>query len=323
VTNETGRNSQLFSTATGHRELDLCLRHHLIRCFQAFKVLSTLFGPLEYKEQDMLGRLDQETMNLEDLFQLSRTLPALPNLSIVLTDLNADAELQEIWLSASYPLNAMLIVPVDALKREIRANFSRIIAPQYPDLINSVIDGVMNQLTDNGNWQPEFITVYQFVSAFRGKHLPSYIESMAHEAWITAGLSSRHGGRVQEVMERLNGVPVVPPLQSVRHIGLVLVCPDRLLQSAVERYLNCAKMQLRDDLVACYICLLEHDDTNSRRGAVRALGLLNSSASVQQLAFVAGNDPVQSVREEARKALIQMGRHSELEAEETFESTKI
>jgi hypothetical protein len=109
-------------------------------------------------------------------------------------------------------------------------------------------------------------------------------------------------------------------------------------------------MQLRDDLVATYIGLLEHDDANSRRGACRALGVLNvrkkrwchlqkphdkilrdqkhfrslqyfqSSASVKQLAFVASNDAVGAVRDEATRALIRMGRESELDH---YESTKI
>jgi hypothetical protein len=43
------------------------------------------------------------------------------------------------------------------------------------------MDGLMSMMTDGKLWCPEWITVYQFVGAFRGKNLPPYIESLAHE----------------------------------------------------------------------------------------------------------------------------------------------
>lgn len=52
-------------------------------------------------------------------------------------------------------------------------------------------------------------------------------------ALITSSLSSRQVNLVNEVMGRLSQVPVVPPLESLRHISLVLVCPDRHLQKII------------------------------------------------------------------------------------------
>lgn len=48
-------------------------------------------------------------------------------------------------------------------------------------------------------------------------------------------LSSRQINLVKEVMDRLSQVPVVPPLESLRYISLVLVCPDRNLQSIIGK----------------------------------------------------------------------------------------
>ncbi|VDK26179.1 unnamed protein product [Anisakis simplex] len=78
---------------------------------------------------------------------------------------------------------------------------------------------------------------------------------------------------------------------------------------------------LRKDLITCYIYLLEHENDHSRKGACRALGVLNSGRSLDALAFVAANDPVLSVREEAIQALHKMGH--DIDDLANFETTKI
>uniref|UniRef100_A0A0M3HW66 PL48 domain-containing protein n=1 Tax=Ascaris lumbricoides TaxID=6252 RepID=A0A0M3HW66_ASCLU len=311
------------STATGHRELDLCLRHHLVRCCNAVKVLSTLYGPLEYRQHEMLSRLEHEAINVDDLLRLTTSLPSLPNISNVLADLGADSEVQEVWLSAVFPLNVSMIVPMETIRRQIRSHFGRIVERRYPDLVNNVIDTIMSLLNDKAEWEPELISVFQFVALFRGKHINPFVENLAHEAWITSSLSSRQVISVREVMDRLSQVPVVPPLESLRHVSLVLVCPDRQLQNIIERYLIAARGQLRDDLITCYVCLLEHESDHSRKGACRALGVLNASSarSLRALAFIATNDPVASVREEACDTLKTMGH--DVEELANFETTKI
>lgn len=109
-------------------------------------------------------------------------------------------------------------------------------------------------------------------------------------------------------MERLRNVPVVPPLESLRHIGLVLIkdlpeinesvgkefrtilkklqkinfyeilCSSKFSTTLtlifLEKYLRSACKELKSDLTACYVCLLEHKDEQSRRGACRALAVL-------------------------------------------------
>uniref|UniRef100_A0A914ZJ68 FAM65 N-terminal domain-containing protein n=2 Tax=Parascaris univalens TaxID=6257 RepID=A0A914ZJ68_PARUN len=309
------------STATGHRELDLCLKHHLVRCCNAVKVLSTLYGPLEYRQHEMLSRLEHEAVNVDDLLRLTTCLPSLPNISSVLADLGADSEVQEVWLSAVFPLNVSMIVPMETIRRQIRSHFGRIVERRYPDLVNNVIDTIMSLLNDKAEWEPELISVFQFVTLFRGKHIIPFVENLAHEAWITSSLSSRQVTSVKEVMDRLSQVPVVPPLESLRHVSLVLVCPDRQLQNIIERYLIVARGQLRDDLITCYVCLLEHENDHSRKGACRALGVLNSARSLRALAFLATNDPIASVREEACDTLRRMGH--DVEELANFETTKI
>uniref|UniRef100_A0A0N5ADP2 PL48 domain-containing protein n=1 Tax=Syphacia muris TaxID=451379 RepID=A0A0N5ADP2_9BILA len=295
------------SAATGHRELDLCLKHHFKRCLNTLQTLIALRGPLEYKEHEMILRAEQEAVALDDLIKLARTLPSLPSITNVLADVGANSEVQEVWLSAVYPLNATLIVPMEVIRQQIRSYFGHIVESRYPNLVNNVVDTIMSLLTDKGEWEPEFVSVFQFTTLFHEKHATAFVENLAHEAWIITNLSTRQTALVHEVMERLSQVPVVPPLESLRHIGLVLLCPDRELATLCESYITRAREQLRDDLITCYICLLEHENDQSRKGACKALKLLNSARSVRPLVFIAEKDDSAAVRNEAAQALRSLG----------------
>lgn len=55
----------------------------------------------------------------------------------VLADLGADSEVQEVWLSAVFPLNVSMIVPMETIRRQIRSHFGRIVERRYPDLVNN------------------------------------------------------------------------------------------------------------------------------------------------------------------------------------------
>uniref|UniRef100_A0A1I7VFY6 PL48 domain-containing protein n=2 Tax=Loa loa TaxID=7209 RepID=A0A1I7VFY6_LOALO len=303
------------------RELHFCLRHHLKRCLSTLTTLANVYGPLEYRENEMLGRLEEETSTLNGLIKLASRKHLSVFRKNVLYELTNDSEVQEVWLSAVFQLNATLIVPMESLRLQIRSHFGSMVEIRYPDLVNNVIDTVMSLLTDKNTWEPEYISVFQFVNLFRGKHVTSFVENLAHEALIMSHLSSRQINLVKGVMNRLSQVPVVPPLESLRYISLVLVCPDRNLQSIIETYLLSASGQLRDDLITCYICLLEHENEQSRKGACRALGTLGSSKAVQALTFLYGNDPAQAVREEAYRAVNKMAR--DLGDLTSIETTKI
>ncbi|VDN19703.1 unnamed protein product [Gongylonema pulchrum] len=181
-----------------------------------FWTLVVLYGPMEFCRNEMLGRLVQETATLNELIKLASSKMQSFDISTVLSQLSAALEVREVWLSAAFSSNALLMVPMESLRLQIR-----------------MIESIMSLLTDKGVWEPEFISLYQFVSLFHGKHATSFVENLAHEALITSSLSSRHITLVKEVMDRLSQVPVVPPLESLRHISLVLLCPDRHLQKIV------------------------------------------------------------------------------------------
>ncbi|VDN01239.1 unnamed protein product [Thelazia callipaeda] len=303
-------------------ELHLCLRHHLKRCLLILKTLASICGPLEYRENQMLGRLEQETSTLSELLKLAAKSPSLSLVrKNVIQDFVRDVKVQEVWIATVSHLNTTLIVPIESLRQQIRSYFGSIVESRYPDLVSSVVDTVMSLLTDKNKWEPEHITIFQFVGLFRGKHVISFVENLAHEALITSELSTRQVSRVKVVMDRLSQVPVVPPLESLRHISLVLVCPDRHLQSIIEGYLTSARGQMHVDLVMCYICLLEHENEQSRKGACRALGILRSVEALKYLAYLWAADHSKAVREEAYAAAEKMG--CDLEDRSNFEITKI
>lgn len=57
-------------------------------------------------------------------------------------------------------------------------------------------------------------------------------------AWIITKLSSERPNTIREVMERLSNVPIVPPLESLRHMGLVLANENQNLVPFVGTILN-------------------------------------------------------------------------------------
>ena len=119
-----------------------------------------------------------------------------------------------------------------------------------------MLDSLLFHLTEfGGRWASEHVSIFQFVGLFRGKRAISFIENLSHEgklsivhhtlfknlevyyfilsfqfwnkyiipAWINSKLSSGQQNSIADVMERLRNVPVVPPMESLRQIGVTLV----------------------------------------------------------------------------------------------------
>jgi len=79
----------------------------------------------------------------------------------------------------------------------------------------------MTLLCNVGGWDSSHVSIFQFIQLFAGKHLPAFIENLSHEAWINTNLVSGELAAIREVMTRLRQVPVVPPLESLRHLSAV------------------------------------------------------------------------------------------------------
>jgi hypothetical protein len=56
---------------------------------------------------------------------------------------------------------------------------------------------------------------------------------MSVAAWIIAGLRSQSVDNVRIVMDRLICVPVVPPIETIRNIGLILASAPRELHPII------------------------------------------------------------------------------------------
>lgn len=48
-----------------------------------------------------------------------------------------------------------------------------------------------------------YVSIFEFASLFSGKQFGSYVENLAHEAFITTSLESQQIGTIREIMERL------------------------------------------------------------------------------------------------------------------------
>lgn len=240
--------------------------------------------------------------------------------------------------------SAFLLAPLPMVRAELRPQCKPIVHVRYPKLVEKVLDSLMALLCDgcpaaqvhsagtdktskesavvvNGtnamNVQSTtktttatvMISVFQFVALFRAKQFPAFIENLSHEAWISTSLQTGQPAAVRDVMERLRNVPVVPPLESLRHIGLVLSTQPPHVSAPIEKYFRKASLELALDLAACFLCLLEHDDELSRCGACRALAILRQANTRHCLEFLSRSDTSARVRAEAQSATQQVHRH--------------
>ncbi|CAJ0931112.1 unnamed protein product, partial [Mesorhabditis belari] len=299
-------------TATGHHEVDACLAHHLTRIRNSLKLLTGISGPLLYRSTEHLRRIEADTVALDDLLRLTPSLPVLPNITNVLCELGAEGIVQEAWLSACYPLHASLVVPFEELRTQLRANVSPIVEPTYPHLVTRVTESLCRLLLDGSPIpsppsSPIQMTVFHFVSLFRGRHFAAFVESLAHDAWMISLLSTRQPRNVNIVFERLTQVPMAPPIDTLRHVALLLQNGDPHLNTTIERYLSGSVGRLHSDLLSSFLCLLEADDVFIRIGAIRALGVLKSARIAAQVWWVAERDRSQDVRHEAMCLLEDLG----------------
>uniref|UniRef100_A0A915DXY6 HEAT repeat domain-containing protein n=1 Tax=Ditylenchus dipsaci TaxID=166011 RepID=A0A915DXY6_9BILA len=78
---------------------------------------------------------------------------------------------------------------------------------------------------------------------------------------------------------------------------------------AVEKYLKNTSNELANDLSACFMCLLEHDDELSRCGSCRALAFLKQENALKHLEYLAKQDNSAQVQSEARRAFKEIRRY--------------
>lgn len=253
-----------------------------------------------------------------------------------------------------------LLAPLSRVRDQLKPHCEPIVRSRYPKLVEKIMDSLLVLLCDgepqpmhrstlpnpsptkgaqaqsekcNGtaaagtaagtaaeNAQP-VVSVFQFVALFRGKQFPALIENLSHEAWITTTLETGQPSAVRDVMERLRNVPVVPPMESLRYIGLVLSQQPPHVCAPIEKYFRKASPELVQDLAACFLCLLEHNDELSRCGACRALAMLRQGSTRRCLEFLSRSDTSPRVRAEAQSAALQIHRY--LRACQQQETTKI
>uniref|UniRef100_A0A1I7XJ46 HEAT repeat domain-containing protein n=1 Tax=Heterorhabditis bacteriophora TaxID=37862 RepID=A0A1I7XJ46_HETBA len=271
----------------------------------------------------MLKKLEVEIVTLDDLFRLVGNISTIPNISNVLTDIGADQELQEIWLSTCYPLNTTLVVPKEELRTQIKLNIAHIIEPNYPHLVNRVADSILRLMVDSVHDESKLITVFHFVGIFKGRHFAPYVENLGHDAWMVTLLDTRQSSKVVQVVDRLSNVPIVPPLESLKHLGLLLTPDEDKNKVMIERYLSSARGHLLSDLLSSYLCLLEADEESSRIGAIRALDILKNTRIARQVSYVAEHDSSNSVRNEAAKLLQKISNFNAKSKIEDDEITRI
>ncbi|CAD5227389.1 unnamed protein product [Bursaphelenchus xylophilus] len=291
------------STATGNHELDLCLEHHTKQALDLLSDLQKQKGPFEYQLGLLLNQIEQTTLALDEMLKIADQLPNPINVVMLLRELGATTDQQDVWISTARAVQGTIMVPAERLRMNLISFMTPIVENCYPKLVERVADSLMdlmgNKITESDN----MVSVFEFTSLFQGKLMGPFVENLAHEAFITSSLESNNINLVRDVMDRLRKVPIVPPLESLRFVGKVLLSENRDCCIAVERYLNYASDGLRNDLAGSFCSLLEHRQPESRMGACRALAVLKLDSTIELLDIVAKQDEDQQVRSEARRSM--------------------
>lgn len=70
------------------------------------------------------------------MLRIADALPSWPNVTNLLSDLGADWDQQEVWLSTCYAQNASIVVPAERLRVNLHSAVAPIVKKaQYPQLI--------------------------------------------------------------------------------------------------------------------------------------------------------------------------------------------
>uniref|UniRef100_A0A1I7U2L2 SH3 domain-containing protein n=1 Tax=Caenorhabditis tropicalis TaxID=1561998 RepID=A0A1I7U2L2_9PELO len=166
-----------------------------------------------------------------------------------------------------------------------------------------IAESIIRLLSDNVQKETSYVTVFHFVGIFKGRHFEPYIENMGHDAWMVTLLDTEHIQKVAQVVDRLSNVPVVPPLDSLKHLGVLLARGDFRISLIIEQYLRGANGHLLSDLLSSYLCLLEDDSKEARLGALKALAIFDNPRISKQIAYVADHDASEDVRRFATSML--------------------
>ncbi|EGT43003.1 hypothetical protein CAEBREN_03792 [Caenorhabditis brenneri] len=126
---------------------------------------------------------------------------------------------------------------------------------------------------------------------------------MGHDAWMVTLLDTEQIQKVAQVVDRLANVPVVPPLESLKHLGVLLARGDFRISIIIEQYLRGASGHLLSDLLSSYLCFLEDDCMDARLGALKALAIFDNPRISKQISYVAEHDSSEDVRRFAASML--------------------
>ncbi|KRZ17773.1 Protein FAM65C [Trichinella zimbabwensis] len=293
-------------TKANPSELRTTVKHHLVHVQLLIQQLDKV-GPMKAKEAEALRKITEEIQILKLITILSDDHLCLPSVSDILGDLDTSVELQNIWLAACCKANRYLL-PLLQLSNEISQLYGTTICSYYPGMLDKVMASMRHMLTDESTWLPHEVTVFQFVGFFKNQHLSVFMENLSHETWINEGLKSRNIKEIRTTLDRLKQQNTLPPTNCLRYIAMLLVDEQSELYSASENYLHSINNNsTREEMINQYIVILEHDDPMSRRGACRALALLNAQNAIELLVFLSSHDHNPMVRNEARNSLFNFG----------------
>lgn len=90
----------------------------------------------------------------------------------------------------------------------------------------------MSLLNDKAEWEPELISVFQFVALFRGKHINPFVENLAHEGALP-NLFFLHFLTVPCIFHQYSKCDIYRGRLSAVFVIIVVICLTAVLEDTI------------------------------------------------------------------------------------------
>ncbi|ODM97155.1 Protein FAM65B [Orchesella cincta] len=277
---------------TGSENLDLALYTHVQICLKLVNNLGA-FGPLKWRERDAINKLQQQGIILGNI------LNRINKMDEYIYELEGLPFIQKLWKDIAQNKTSLCTTADQAaygLEKEIRKHHEN-----SHSLARSLVMQIMDEQRFRRN---SIVTVFQFILFLRPYEtsFKRLVDDVAEEELTIQKLSTIE--KLDETLKDLTTSGSVPPKTVFVHLVRLLVHDDFDIRESVGQYFEESSCSRRRSIIQNCVEMLESDAPVDRHSSVILLTMLNSTETLDAIAYLAQTDPDSHVREVAKQMLL-------------------
>ncbi|XP_023675876.1 rho family-interacting cell polarization regulator 2 isoform X2 [Paramormyrops kingsleyae] len=307
---------------TGNESLDVAVITHLQYCAHLVQLLSTGGSPSQHASQ--LCKLASQRQLLEMLGEISSDhMGNVSSVADVLPSLGEKPALLALWCDFSGSVG-LFHASLDHVLKHMHLCFGPALEEKHQNAADTVIRLVVSEMVDRNPLPAapaqDILTVFQFqsyTSAHAVEDLGEELQQLAREVALVDVLRS---GDPEQVCRELEDVPACrlwPQMETLQALASLLLADNPDLKRAAAAFLTSAASQsdLRSKAVEAYIQQLSAAGLQTVRGACAALGCLQASESIENLASLCDSAD-EELRHVAMETLLTLGEEGKMAYEQ-------